>query len=98
VRTELVGHSTQRPLVSALRETLDGADDAILCSAFVKRAGVHLVEPQLRQLGSRARFVATSVFGGPSTHLAMAALATTGPRQRSSRPRSTKGSTGLRVA
>jgi HKD family nuclease len=86
VKLELVGHSTPRPLLMALRQTLEGADDAILCSAFVKRAGVHLVEPQLRQLGTRARFVATSVFGGPSTHLAMAALTTIGVRLRVANP------------
>jgi HKD family nuclease len=86
VRTELVGHSTRRPLLDALRWTLDDAEEAILCSAFVKRAGVHLIEPQLRALGQHARLVATSVFGGASTQLAMAALATTGTRLRVANP------------
>jgi HKD family nuclease len=86
VRAHLVGHSTGRPLLDALRWTLDDAEEAILCSAFVKRAGVHLIEAQLRSLGAEARLVATSVFGGASTQLAMAALATTGTRLRVSNP------------
>jgi hypothetical protein len=32
-------------LLDALRWTLVDAEEAILCSAFVKRAGVHLIEP-----------------------------------------------------
>jgi hypothetical protein len=86
VRAHLVGHSTGRPLLDALRWTLEDAEEAILCSAFVKRAGVHLIEPQLRSLGAEARLVATSVFGGASTQLALAALATTGTRLRVSNP------------
>jgi uncharacterized protein len=86
VKAQLVGHSTGRPLLDALRWTLDDAEEAILCSAFVRRAGVHLIEPQLRALGQEARLVATSVFGGASTQLAMAALATAGTRLRVANP------------
>jgi hypothetical protein len=86
VRTQLVGHSTGRSLLDALRWTLDDAEEAILCSAFVRRAGVHLIEPQLRALGQESRLVATSVFGGASTQLAMAALATAGTRLRVANP------------
>jgi hypothetical protein len=86
VRGHLVGHSTGRPLLDALRSTLDEAEEAILCSAFVRRAGVHLIEPQLRSLGEEGRLVATSVFGGASTQLAMGALAAAGTRLRVANP------------
>jgi HKD family nuclease len=73
-------------MLSAVRHTLDDAEEAMLCSAFVRRAGVHLIEPQLRQLAGRARFVATSAFGGPSTNEAMGALAELQVRLRVTNP------------
>jgi hypothetical protein len=59
----IVGYSTDHRLLDALRLTLDVPEEAILCSVFVRRAGGHLVEPQLIPLGDRARPVATSTFG-----------------------------------
>lgn len=73
-------------MLSALRHTLAGADEAILCSAFIRRAGVHLVEPQLRHLAEDARLVATSTFGGASTNEAMGALAELRTRLRVTNP------------
>jgi hypothetical protein len=85
-RTTIVGHSTDHRILDALRLTLDGAEEAILCSAFVRRAGVHLIEPHLAALGDRARLVATSTFGGPSTGEAFAALADLETRLRIANP------------
>ena len=82
----MVGHATDVPILHALRHTLAGADEAILCSAFVRRAGVHLIEPQLTTLGEHARLVATSTFGGPSTGEAFAALADLRTRLRVANP------------
>ena len=45
---------------------LTGADEALLCSAFVAEAGVHLLTPQLRALSGRVRLLATTVFGSTS--------------------------------
>jgi hypothetical protein len=73
-------------MLDALRYTLNRAEEAILCSAFVRRAGVHLVEPQLTALGDRARLVATSTFGGPSTNEAFAALGDLKTRLRVANP------------
>jgi HKD family nuclease len=86
VKATVVGHATDVPILHALRHTLADADEAILCSAFVRRAGVHLIEPQLTTLGERARLVATSTFGGPSTGEAFAALADLRTRLRVANP------------
>lgn len=86
MKATIVGHSTDRPMLDALRHTLAGADEAILCSAFVRRAGVHLVEPQLTALADRARLVATSTFDGASTNEAFAALAALDTRLRVANP------------
>ena len=86
MRAILVGHSLDRPVLDGLRAVLDGPDEAVLCSAFVRRAGVHLVEPQLTVLADRARLVATSVFGGASTRTALAAVAATEVRVRIANP------------
>lgn len=51
MRATIVGHSTDQTMLDALRYALTGADEALLCSAFVRRAGVHLVESQLTDLG-----------------------------------------------
>lgn len=77
MKVTLVGHSLDRGVLDALRTVLDGADEAVLCSAFVRRAGVHLIEPQLTALADRGRLVATSTFGGASTQTALAAVAET---------------------
>jgi hypothetical protein len=73
-------------MLDALRYTLAGADEAILCSAFIRRAGVHLVEPQLTVLADQARLVATSTFGGPSTNEAFSALTNLETRLRVANP------------
>ena len=86
MRATIVGHSTDHPMLEALRYTLTGAEEAILCSAFIRRAGVHLVEPQLTVLADRARLVATSTFGGPSTNEAFSALANLETRARVTNP------------
>lgn len=86
MRATIVGHSTDHSVLDALRFTLSGAEEAILCSAFIRRAGVHLVEPQLTALSDRARLVATSTFGGPSTNEAFSALADLQTRLRVANP------------
>jgi HKD family nuclease len=86
VKATIVGHSTGHRILDALRLTLEGAEEAILCSAFVRRAGVHLVESQLNSLRDGARLVATSAFGGPSTGEAFAALADLQTRLRVANP------------
>ena len=86
MKATVVGHATDVPILQALRDTLAEADEAILCSAFIRRAGVHLIEPQLTTLGDRARLVATSTFGGPSTGEAFGALAELRTRLRVANP------------
>jgi hypothetical protein len=58
MKATIVGHSTDHLMLDALRLTLEEAEEAILRSAFVRRAGVHLVEPHLNSLGDRPRLVA----------------------------------------
>ena len=82
MKTSVIGYGADVGMLDALRQTLAEADQAICCSAFVNRAGVHLVEPQLAALGTSARVVVTSAFGGPSTATAMSALQDTGARLR----------------
>ena len=48
--------------LAAVRDVLRDADEVLLGVAFVRRAGVNLVAPQLKPCG-RARLVATTVFG-----------------------------------
>lgn len=86
MKATLVGHSLDRPVLDGLRAVLDAPDEAVLCSAFVRRAGVHLIEPQLKALADRGRLVATSVFGGSSTQTALAAVADTDVRVRIANP------------
>ncbi len=43
-----------------MRATLDQADEALVCVAFVREAGVHLLSSQLARLGPRTRMVATT--------------------------------------
>lgn len=47
-------------LLRSIRETLDRADEAMLAVAFVSEAGIHLLQPQLRRLGSRTRLLVTT--------------------------------------
>jgi HKD family nuclease len=61
-------------LLPAVRGGLDGADDALLCVAFVNRQGISLLEPQLAALGGKCHLLVTSVFG-TTTGTALAAVA-----------------------
>jgi hypothetical protein len=57
--------TTDRSLLRAVRGTLEDADQALLCVAFVQQRGVHLVEKELEALASRgaaARLVVTTTF------------------------------------
>ena len=57
--------TSDRSLLKAVRGTLEGADEAILCVAFVQQRGVHLVEKELEALAARkapARLVVTTTF------------------------------------
>lgn len=59
--TELEVRTTEEPL-PALRRALEGADEALLCVAFVQQRGVNLLHAQLEGV-RRARLVSTTVFG-----------------------------------
>lgn len=56
----------QGTLLPELRALLSTADRALLCTAFVSDAGVHLIRDQLAGLGPRARLLTTTVFGSTS--------------------------------
>ena len=62
-------------LLTALRQSLAGADTALLCVAFANQKGVNLLGPQLEALGSRCRLVVTSTFAGGTTANALASVA-----------------------
>ena len=49
-------------LLQAVRGTLDGADEAILATAFVDTRGIQLLDAQLSALGPTCRLLVTSVF------------------------------------
>ena len=54
-----------RSLLGAVRGTLDGAAEALLCVAFVQPRGLHLVEKELRALAARRgrpRLLVTTTF------------------------------------
>lgn len=57
-------------LLAGIRSVLDGADEALLAVAFVQSAGVNLLEPQLKRLGTAARLVLTTTFTENSAALA----------------------------
>ena len=50
-------------LLDGVRTTLNNAESALLCVAFVQSAGVHLLRPHLERLGSSARLLLTTTFG-----------------------------------
>jgi hypothetical protein len=56
-----------------MRSIFDQATESLLCVAFINRAGVALIEDELRQLGPCARVLLTSVFGS-TTQTALYAL------------------------
>jgi hypothetical protein len=59
-------------LLRGVRVALDGADEALLCIAFVRKAGVHLLRGQLEPLAHRARLLHTTTFSECSTAVGMA--------------------------
>jgi HKD family nuclease len=64
VRVETVTTSDQT-LLSAVRSTLQDAEEAFLCVAFVQEKGLHLLEPELAALQrrkARARLLVTTTF------------------------------------
>lgn len=75
MRAELAATWPDNDLLPAIRRALAGADDALLCVAFVNRKGINLLEPQLASLADRCRLLVTSAFGGDTTGDALAAAA-----------------------
>jgi hypothetical protein len=62
--------TSDRSLLHAVRTTLDGADEAFLCVAFVQEKGLHLLQKELEALrahGSRSRLLVTTTFQTTST-------------------------------
>jgi len=69
--------TSDRSLLASVRETLAGAEEALLCVAFVHSRGVHLIEKELRELArrGRSRMVVTTTFdhdGGSALAVAAA--------------------------
>lgn len=62
VMTTVASTTCDPPLIDRLRHVLDGADDILLCVAFVTEPGVQLLR---RQLGTpnRVRLLTTTTFG-----------------------------------
>lgn len=57
--------TSDRSLLHAVRATLDGAEDAFLCVAFVQEKGIHLLEQELealRRSRARTRLLVTTTF------------------------------------
>jgi hypothetical protein len=59
-------------LLRGVQDALEGVDEALVCVAFVQKAGVHLVRRQLEPLGMRARLLHTTTFAECSSALGMA--------------------------
>ena len=58
--------TTDDALLRGVREALRGAERAQLCVAFVSMEGVQLLRPEMKELGSRARLLVTTVFRSTS--------------------------------
>lgn len=57
--------TSDRSLLHAVRGTLEGAQEAFLCVAFVQEKGLHLLEKELavlQQRGARSRLLVTTTF------------------------------------
>jgi len=57
--------TSDRSLLHAVRTTLDGADQAFLCVAFVQEKGLHLLKKELEELQARkvpSRLLVTTTF------------------------------------
>ncbi len=66
--------------------TLDGAEDAFLCVAFVQEKGLHLLEKELealRRRGARSRLLVTTTFQTTSPS-ALSMASGLGPRRAQS--------------
>ena len=67
--------TSDRSLLHAVRSTLDGADEAFLCVAFVHSRGLHLLETELEGLRRRevpARLLVTTTFQEEVSALSLA--------------------------
>ncbi len=67
--------TSDRSLLHAVRSTLDGADEAFLCVAFVHSRGLHLLEKELDGLRRRetpARLLVTTTFQEDGSALSLA--------------------------
>ena len=60
--TEVSSTKCDPPLIARLRGTLDGADELLLCIAFVTEPGVQLLRRQIKDR-QRVRLLATTSFG-----------------------------------
>jgi HKD family nuclease len=69
-------------LLQAVRGTLDGADEAILATAFVDTRGIQLLDAQLTALGPTCRLLVTSVFDRNRTAAALSLAHQRGVRTR----------------
>ena len=61
-QTQVVSTRCEPSLLTRVRGALDGADESLLCVAFVSVAGVHLLRRQLAE-SKRSRLLATTLFG-----------------------------------
>jgi len=61
-QTQVVSTRCEPPLLTRVRGALEGADESLLCVAFISMAGVHLLRRQLAE-AKRSRLLATTVFG-----------------------------------
>ncbi len=77
--------ATDGSLLQAVRDTIVGAEDVLLCVAFVGQAGVHLIDRELVDVGSRCRLLATTVFGSTDEQ-ALCRVSSTGASVRSHNP------------
>lgn len=66
-----LANGTSSPVLPAIRGLILGADDVLLCSAFVDTSGVMLLARELRLVTGRSRLVATSLFNGGRTLAAL---------------------------
>lgn len=94
----LVGHLLERSVLDGLRAVLDDAEEAVLCPALVRRAGVHLVEAALATLGARGRLVTGPVSREGSSVAALAAVHDTAVALRVADPPARRFRPGIYVA
>jgi hypothetical protein len=61
-QTQVVSTRCEPSLLTRVRGALEGADESLLCVAFISLEGVHLLRRQLAE-AKRSRLLATTVFG-----------------------------------